>query len=204
MVAKRADPIRDKELCRQILRRVDSINPVIALQLELEALTGLRYCDSSRLRPSDVLINGVIRSHFDVVQQKVYNHLITKGATPAKAKARATMTVYVGEALRDVIDDVLNLQEGKQYLFESSDKTGKPYTAQWINKILKTVAMELRLNFQLSSHSFRKTFAMAMVGLDSKLTVTSKALGHARVSSTEHYLSTMDNDVANLVSQIKY
>lgn len=203
MVAKRADPIRERELCRQILRRVDSINPVIALQLELEALTGLRYCDSSRLTPADVLINGVIRSNFDVVQQKVYNHLITKGATPAKAKAKAVITVHVGDALREVIEDILNIQEGKRYLFES-EKTGKPYTAQWVNKILKTVAREMKLNFQLSSHSFRKTFAMSLVGLDSKLTETSKALGHSSVSSTEHYLSTMDSNVANLVTQIRY
>ncbi|NMV27364.1 hypothetical protein HKB23_33875, partial [Vibrio parahaemolyticus] len=56
-----AFPARDLDELEKIIRLMDDINPLISMMIEMEVRTGLRYCDISKLKFSDVMINGVIR-----------------------------------------------------------------------------------------------------------------------------------------------
>lgn len=219
-----SEPPRSAEDCRAVLLAVDAINPVIALMLEFSALTGLRYCDVSRLRFSDVYINGVIRDSIMVIQVKTSNKRITCGIKAREARENVSLTdkskaaivkdakdkskvkVYLNDQCKAVIEDALQLAKDKNGLmFESDKRAGKPYTAQWVNQILKRVAKGLKINYALSSHSFRKVFALLLItNGNARIHQLRDALGQSSLASTDKYLSTFMSESEALSQKVTF
>lgn len=207
MAGIESDPIRDVKTARKIFNRLDQINPIVRIMLEFSARTGLRYIDVSTLKFSDVMINGVVRERIEVIQQKIYSGHITKGATPAQARKKAKLNIALSKPTAELIKEVSEIQNSNAvYLFESNyyASGNKPYTSQYANKLLKVVAKELKLNFQLSTHSFRKTFVMQMLDSGAKINQCQAALGHASAASTDNYIKSFAGDVDDLVRGINY
>jgi site-specific recombinase XerD len=204
MSGRLAYPPKDLREMRKILQLVDQKNPIIALMLEFSCLSGLRFCDVSKLTFKELYINGVIRSSVIIIQSKIYAKSITAGKSEAEAKRVAKLTVYLTDQCKAVIEDAEHLNHGKALIFESSVRPGKPYTCQHVNQILKTVAAELRLDYQLSTHSMRKAFAKALVDNGASIHQVRDGLGQASLSSTDHYLSTFMSDSERLVQAIKF
>jgi integrase len=199
-------PPQTKEACRKILSEVDKINPVIALMLEFSALTGLRYSDVSRLKFTDLMVNGVIRDSIVVIQVKAFNKRIAAGIKAAVAKDRSKVTIFINEQCKAVIEDALRLanDDAKKLAFESSIRAGMPYSAQYVNRILKVVAVKLKLNFALSTHSFRKAFALFLINNNARIHQVRDALGQSSLSSTDAYLQTFMSDHEALVSKVGF
>lgn len=204
MSGRQAYPPKDGKELRKILQLVDQENPVVALMLELSALTGLRYSDVSELTFDDVYINGVIRSSVIIIQAKIYSKSIAAGKSPAEARRVAKLSVFLSEQCKAVIEDAARLNEGKRLLFESAVRPGKPYTCQLANQLLKAAARKLKLDYQLSTHSFRKAFALALVKNGAAIHQVRDGLGQASLSSTDHYLRTFLSDTEQLVAGIKF
>lgn len=204
MAAKQAYPARDGRQLRKIIQHVDQANPIIALMLEFMALTGLRYSDASQIRFDDVIVNGVIRSTVIIIQQKIYSKSQAAGKSHAAARAVAKLTVHLNEQCRAVIEDAAHINAGKKLVFESNVRPGQPYTCQMVNLLLKKAACDLRLDYQLSTHSFRKSFALAMVKNGAAIHQIRDSLGQASLSSTDHYLRTFMSDVDKLIDGIKF
>lgn len=196
-------PANSKEL-RRILKLVDQANPIVANMLEMSALTGLRYCDCSILKKSDVMINGAIRDRVTITQQKAYNKRKSTGMSDAAAKKASKLTVSFNDQAKDIIKDACRLSPDSTYLFESDRKKGSPYSAQYVNRILKKVATKLQLNYSLSTHSFRKSFAQTVVKKGAPVHMVRDLLGHSSLSSTDHYLSTFMGDADKIVAKIKF
>jgi integrase len=204
MSGRQAFPARDAKQLRRIIQAVDRGNPVIALMLEFMALTGLRYSDVSQLGFDDVMVNGVIRSTVIIIQCKIYSKSIAAGKSHNAARAVAKLTVHLNEQCRAVIEDLAHINHGKKMLFESATNPGKPYTCQMANILLKRAAAELKLDYQLSTHSFRKTFALALVKNGAAIHQVRDSLGQASLSSTDHYLRTFLSDTEALVGNIRF
>lgn len=243
-------PPRSYEECRAILREVDMINPILALQLEFCARTGLRIGDSGNLRRKPFFINGQLRDSINVVTSKAFNKRVTTGINAAKAKRQAamtisivgktrdeilaeldsksqvqveltqkeidqitaeakkasTITIAINDKLKDLVNEAIRLAGNESnmdmLLFESSVKKGSPYSTQYINRILKVVAFNLKLNYPLSTHSFRKAFASFLVRAQVNLPDVRDALGHSSILVTDHYLKSFASNHEQIAQKI--
>jgi len=192
------------------------MNPVVALLLELSARTGLRYGDCSNLRLSNVLINEQIRDDIVVVTQKSFNmrmHSIKKKNLSAdkykkalaSAKEASTLRIPLSSQVKTLIADALTFsEEGAVYLFESTINKGNPYRIQHVNRLLKQVAIEMKLSYSLSTHSFRKSFALTLIRNGAKMNVVRDMLGQASLSSTDHYVNTFLSETDNFFKGIDF
>lgn len=216
MVCIQSDPPESTDELREILKLVDIVNPVIALLLEMSARTGLRYSDSSKLKISDVLINGQIRNDMTVVTQKSFSmrmaNINKKDQSPSQykkavsdAKTASTLRIAFSDQVKDLITDALTFSdEGNVYLFESTSKKGCPYTLQHVNRLLKQVAVDMKLNYSLSTHSFRKSFALTLINNGAKMHVVRDMLGQSSLSSTDHYLKTFISETDDYFKNINF
>lgn len=142
-------PVRDIEELHNVLQAMDKINKLIRMMVEFEARTGLRYVDISRLKFSDVMINGVIKSSFSVVQSKGYNARISKAiltstnrmreitgdntyqltdteieaakkAADKYAKEASRVTIHVNSGLAELIHKIYVVNGHNRLLFQSN------------------------------------------------------------------------------------
>lgn len=223
MACVQSFPPRTPKECRAILNEVDMINPTMALMLEFSARTGLRVGDAGSLKFKELHINGVLRDSITIVQSKPFNKRVTssvnlltrKGAVvdskmlakiTAEARRQSTLTIAISDAAKLVIEDALRLQGGDMsgLVFESSIKKGSAYSTQYINRILKVVAFKLKLNFPLSTHSFRKAFAMFMTDNDAKIHQVRDALGHSSIAVTDAYLKTFMTEYEEIAAKVDF
>lgn len=206
MAGERSYPPRTKDECRLILSKVDAINPIVALMLEFSALTGLRFSDVTRLKFSNLMINGQWRDELDVIQVKTFNKRITLGQKASDAKSKSRVRVFINDQCKELLDDALRLSGGdtRALAFESSKRKGMPYSAQYVNRILKAVAFDLKLNYPLSTHSFRKAFALFMITGGAKIHQLRDALGHSSLMSTDAYLQTFMNEYEEFANTVTF
>lgn len=204
MASNKSYPPKDKEELRKILDDVARTNTVVALMLELMALTGLRYSDCSELRFSDVMINNGIRDKVTVIQKKAHSKRLSSGASPSVAKAMSQLDVPIGEQAAKVIIEALELSEGSKLLFASHKNPDKPYTCQYVNRLLKAVASKFGLKYQLSTHSFRKVFALMLLENGASIHDVRDKLGHSSIAVTDHYLRTFLSESDQFVSDIQF
>lgn len=208
MVGKTAYPVRNVNELISILKELDKINPLIRLMLELESRTGLRNIDARNLKWSTVMINGVIRESFTVIQSKGYSRRLTNGMGDANARKAASLIIDVNQELKDVLDSIHDINGQKELLFQSSHHLAKPNTPisiQYVNRVLKKVALKLRLPYQLSTHSMRKSFTDMILSMEgANVGNAMELLGHADLSSTQRYVNTFHNTNKEFTSQISF
>lgn len=205
-----SSPVDDLNVWREIVDRVRQKNPLISMMLEFETFTGLRNSDSGMLKFSDVMINGTVRKSFNVVQSKSYNMRINRKKNPSTkkaAKAAATVTITVNQQLKDLILDIHAINGQHKLMFQSghhSAKSGRPITRQYINRVLGDIAKDMQLDFELSTHSMRKTFARTLLKTGANIKDISTLLGHGSVATTDIYLNSMDNSAAQAVEALSF
>ena len=207
MAGAKAFPVTNKRELQEILERMDSINPMIRLMLEFEARTGLRYSDASNVKFIDVMINGVVKSSFDVIQSKTYKKRISCGIDEKSAKTASKKTVYINDPLKKLIEEAMYFGDGNKLLFQSTHHLAKPdspITIQYVNRVLKRIAVDMKLPYQLSTHSMRKTFAMMLIDNGASMAVVMKSLGQSSLSSTQHYVDTFLDSSKSYTDQIDF
>lgn len=230
MAGVQSFPVRSIEELVLVLQEMDKINPVIRLMLEFEARSGLRYVDVSAIKFSDVSINGVIRDSFSVVQSKGFNKRMTafyrdnptpESTNPAviaaykrveskakiNARSASTVNISINTQLKQVIEDLRDINGKYLMMFQSSHHSAKPnraITIQYINRVLKKVAFKLALPYALSTHSLRKTFVRFLIDMGADITVIMKGLGQSSLSSTQHYINTFDDNTKKFAENIEF
>ncbi|PMS91899.1 tyrosine-type recombinase/integrase [Vibrio parahaemolyticus] len=208
MAGKTAYPVRNVQELVDIMREIDRINPLVRLMLDVEARTGLRNIDTRNLTWSTIMINGVIRESFTIVQSKGYRKRLTNGAQDANAKKAASLTIDVNDELRTLFEEIHEITGKHKLLFQSSHhhaKPNSPITIQYVNRVLKRVALKLRLPYQLSTHSMRKSFTAMILSIPgANISNAMELLGHSDLSSTQRYVNTFDNKNKDFTSQITY
>ncbi len=211
-------PPTTKKEFNKILDTVHAINSTLANTLYMCALTGLRYSDCVVLTLSDFLDeSGQPKSKFIVVQQKVYNMIYTRKVNNGvdahtahtDARIKAKVTIYINKAIINLISDIilLNPNIGRDDLiFANKHKSSKgyPLDIRSANKILRRVKAELKLDYPLGTHSFRKYLALNLLKNKANVAEIRDLLGHNHLNSTNSYLHSFSGELKNLIGKLDY
>ncbi|HIF9347060.1 TPA: tyrosine-type recombinase/integrase [Photobacterium damselae] len=207
MAGARAYPMSNMTEVQNVLRLVDQINPIIRLLFEFEVRTGLRYVDASQVKWSDVKINGVWRQSFTIIQSKPFNKRVSCGKNIANARRDSAITIHMNQELIELLTDLESFTGCYTMLFQSTHhlaKPNKPITIQYVNRVLKQVALELGLPYQLSTHSMRKTFALILLQKGAGIHNLRDLLGQSSLTATDHYVGTFLDTNKSFTDQIKF
>lgn len=211
-------PVQNIDELKAIIKRMDEISPLIAILIDFEARSGLRYVDLSKLTFDDLMINGTVRKSFTIVQSKAYNARmkpsLTAHLTEAEYKKRSRyareeskVTIHVNEGFEALIRRLYLINGANKLAFQSghhSAKEGKAISIQYINRSLKKIAFDMGLPYPLSTHSMRKSFAMFLLNMGATVKVVKESLGQASIGSTEHYLKTFADETKDFTTRIDY
>lgn len=109
---------------------------------------GLRCGDLLSLKTSDVYFsNAHVKSHIELFEQKTYKKNVCK--IPKMAE----------DALREYYRGLHFPIDNKTYLFQS--KKNGPLLVRSVSNLLKDAGKQCGLEYELSTHTMRKTYAMA-------------------------------------------
>lgn len=154
-------------------------NPRDKLLLIIGLRTGFRISEILSFKVSDVLQYGQIKGTLTVARKNMKGKF-TSRSTPTHSDIK--------EALLPVLTGL-----------KENDKLF-PFTARHASRILKNAFIKAKLQGNVSTHSARKTFAKKMHDYFQKdLVKTQKALGHASISSTVHYISFDEKEVEEAI-----
>ncbi|MGR5365839.1 tyrosine-type recombinase/integrase [Photobacterium damselae] len=216
-------PKNDKEL-NAIIDDIYERNPILSYCLMMQALTGLRYSDCSQLMFRDFYRNGRIVDSFSVIQQKTFGSRVTKrvgkferefgypiskddhSKIVRKAARDSTVTVYMNDSIEDLVVLCKREQPESEYLFANKNpkSNGLPMDIRNAEYHLRKTEINLALNYQLRTHSFRKCFSLKLIRDKVSILVIRDLLGHANIATTNAYLSTIDGEMADVIKGLKY
>ncbi len=158
--------LTDSEI-NSIIAHMDSKRDIALFQLGIR--TGYRISELLSLRIYDVYTNGIVNDSVTVKRANMKGKTVSR-TVPLHDKAKHALNEYI---TADMLKD--------QRLFN----IGRVHA--W--RILKQATNQLGIKGKVSTHSMRKSFAMGIYERTNKDIVdTQKALGHASLASTSHYL----------------
>lgn len=131
------EPIRDKELVKDLHDYLKSKNPRNALMFAFGIYTGLRICDILNFRVRDVR-----NKEFISIREK---------------KTKKEKLILINKYLRKQIDEFIVGMKDFEYLFKSPKGINKPISRQQAYNILKEAAQEFGIE-SMGCHTPRKTF----------------------------------------------
>lgn len=158
---------------------------------------GLRASDLRMLRFCNLINDDfTFKDRFPVFEKKTRN-------TRKKKKNRY---ISINEAVMDAITIYLENTPGvhlSDYMFKSISNRGynvnSPLEVRSIDRILKGIAYDLKLNIRMSTHTLRKTFCyhqMVMSNNDSrKLLLLQKMLNHSSPAQTLDYIGITQEEI---------
>ncbi len=126
------------------------------------------------------------------------------------ARELSKVVIYINDQCKQIVEDIIyiNRWEGlghnNKLLFESSRKENSPYTIQYINQLLKKAAYALKLTYPLSTHSFRKMFALFYIKNDAAIHQVRNGLGQSSLQATDHYLKTFMSENKQFSRKISF
>ena len=107
------------------------------------------------------------------------------------SKANMTLNIYgKGSKERksyltnDFIDTLYSIKKDEGYIFNIN---GKKISARSVNKFLDKAYKDGLIEYKISSHVFRHSFATSMLENDADIRHIQKLLGHSSISTTEIY-----------------
>lgn len=103
---------------------------------------------------------------------------------------------------------VLGEPDVNEYIFKS-DRTDKPITLQFINKMLKKFKEKYRIKIgNFSTHTFRKTFGRYVYEINGRsaesLVLLNKILNHSRIEVTKAYIGITQDEVNRIFDSIRF
>jgi integrase len=191
--AKAAEPIRDPE---DILKLLNYFEERGEERNRLLVLMGISLC----LRCGDLLSIrvGDVRNRDGSIKRKLELY---------EEKTNKFNSLPLTRDVREALDKYLNVMiEDEDYLFESKQRgqygEKKPISISMVDIILKKAKKELGFDFNLSSHSFRKTGVYHMLknnqyGRDGELTIQ-RMLNHSDFSTTLRYCGLMEDTLGEM------
>ncbi len=140
--------------------------------LELLYASGLRAEELTRIKASDLNLDSA------------YVRCLGKGSkeriVPFGKKAAQALSLYI-ERARPLF--VKGLDPG--YLFLS--RRGKPFTRQWLWRLVKRYVREAGIAKEVGPHTLRHSFATHLLSRGADLRVVQEMLGHANITTTQVY-----------------
>lgn len=155
--------------------------------------TGFRISELLSLKVSDVHQYDTINTHVTVSRRNM------------KGKHSSRSVILHPEAQQSLVKLINEYSlQPNDFLFQSRKGLNNPISKQHAWLILKTAYRACRLQGHCSTHSMRKSLAARVYAAsDRDLVKTSKALGHANVSSTISYLDCNSEELDDLIKNLK-
>ena len=85
-------------------------------------------------------------------------------------------------------------ESAQMVLFPSREGYNKPMTTARLRQLVDELSEAAGIRKALSPHSFRHTYAMALLRRGASLVAVQKLLGHASLATTQRYLDHLDID----------
>ncbi|BBM67897.1 hypothetical protein VA249_45430 (plasmid) [Vibrio alfacsensis] len=209
---KATKPPRSADEARLIIDELYERNPLLGLTASMSALTGLRYSDTSWLKFSDFIdSHGNWVHSFDLCQQKTYNMRCSKEDVDKDLAYKDSLVrVYVNDSIKEIVEECRYLSSSDEFLFANSRSSIKqdgiliprPMSIQSANWHHAKVSNKLKLDFPLGCHSWRKYFAKKLIKKGITIEKIRDLLGQSSLQSTNHYLSTFDEELAPVISEM--
>jgi len=156
---------------------------------ELQYYTGRRISEILAIQVKDVL------GHDSKVMDQIYfkrQHL--KGKREGHyMQLMAPAIKALDNWIREMWDFDMVLKT--HYVFRSYQGPGRPISRRMALKIYKDVFNRAKIFGKVGTHSMRKTFGTRMQDQTGKIQLTAKAMGHASVNSTMHYLESNEQEI---------
>lgn len=165
--------------------------------LTLGFATGYRISELLSLTIADVSTNGVIHSHVSV---KASNTKTKQGRTVLlNSDAKKALTLLVAWLKAKGLTTNAPLFVSRKHV--------NGYAAisrQQAHKLLKALFAAIGEFGNVSTHTLRKTFALAIYTATNKIELVQIALGHKSINSTISYLSFNSVDVDNAINGMEF
>ena len=221
MAGKVSYPPPTNEELRSVLNAVAKKNATLARLFELMVYTGLRYSDASVLTFDQMMINGVPRKKVSVVQSKTHGkrlHFLKVACEKedyadddikrlkAKIKKKSTVNLAISAQAAEVVKACFeNAKETRKFLFPSGrSRIEKPYSIRTANHVLNQVARELKLDYPLGTHSFRKSTARMITEAGGTIYHVRDQLGQSSVQVTDSYMKTFTSEHDEFAKMIQF
>ncbi len=152
------------------------------LILEMLYATGVRVGELVNIRLSDI--------NFDDRSIRIFG------------KGRKWRMVFYGSYCEDILklylrDGFKNLSKGEvEYLF--LNKNGKKISSRYVGKILEQAITKCCIDYKISPHTFRHTFATDMLNAGADLMTVKELLGHSSVNTTGIYTHVSNEQLMNV------
>ena len=157
---------------------------------------GLRVSDLTGLRFFQLINEDLsFKTTFPILEKKTKNTRNTQ----------KNRYITINNSVMDSIVLYLNNMPSSlsDYMFKSESHSGgnknKPISRKSVDRILKEIARDLKLNIKMSTHTLRKTFAyhqMLMSNNDPrKLLLLQKIFGHSSVIQTLDYIGITGEEI---------
>lgn len=158
---------------------------------------GLRVSDLRTLRFSNLINDNLtFKDSFPVFEKKTRN----------TRKRKKNRYITINSAVKEAVTLYLKNTKGvrlSDYMFRSESNHGKaenaPLSNMSIDRILKGIAKDLKLNMRVSTHTLRKTFCyhqMLMSNNDTrKLLLLQKMLNHSTPAQTLDYIGITSEEI---------
>ena len=115
-------------------------------------------------------------------------------------KGKKERLVPIGEKAIDAIKDYLDFRKHKtNVLF--LNKSGRRLTARSINNIIEKYVKKSSLNFHISAHVLRHSFATHLLNRGADLRSVQELLGHANLSTTQIYTHVTTERLKNVYNK---
>ena len=151
-----------------------------ATLLRLCCLGGFRISEALSIRTEDLTETSV---------------LVRRCSTKGKRNAREIPLPS------DFVNELRNLEDSGEFLFESKHKPNYPITRQAADYIFRNACKELGIE-GWSMHGTRRFFIHTLHHKNVPLKVIQKAVGHSSLRSTAAYIDVEEHHIKNAVSQL--
>ena len=149
-----------------------------ATLLRLCCLGGFRISEALSIRTEDLTETSV---------------LVRRCSTKGKRNAREIPLPL------DFVNELRNLEDSGEFLFESKHKPNHPITRQAADYIFRTACRELGIE-GWSLHGTRRFFVHTLHHKNVPLKVIQKAVGHSSLRSTAAYIDVEEHHIKDAVS----
>ncbi|MEZ9863843.1 tyrosine-type recombinase/integrase [Vibrio breoganii] len=211
-------PPKTIEQANRILDALYDRSPTLSLCCQMSALTGLRYSDSAWLKYSDFYDkHGNFLEQVTVIQQKSYNMRLGRSGVELTKENRiaalrkSKVEIYTTQEIQKIVEETRYFSDGSEFLFANARSRTKDENGEVVSRPMHVVSAdrhhtavqdELKLNFNLGTHSWRKFFALQLVRNGTTIEKIRDLLGQSSLASTDRYLHSFTHELRGEVQKV--
>ena len=119
-----------------------------------------------------------------------------------ESKHGASRMVWCAPELRDLIGAWLEIRPESSHDLLFVTASGRPVGRQSLYKTVTTAARRAKIDWSVSPHALRHTFATRLYRQTKDIRLVQKALGHANLSTTMIYTHVVDDDLQDAMVRL--